>query len=232
MGIITLFTGLVVLLTGIFVASNPGSTFTSVAFVVGLALLLLGFVLAMGYWLGTKHKSKMKHSWVLVDAVVAILIAAFILSSSPVLEISIQYVLGMWCLYSGVMRIVAGTNINFREKKINFIAAVGTGFFLALIGTFAFTSSYFGIFSVNEIVGIFIIMQGISVIELGINNPHTRRNYEGKNSKVLDIDDVEDVESILEFDENIFSEDQFESVLVVREEVKAELVGQEQEKND
>ena len=175
MGIITLFIGLVVILSGIFAVANTGSTFAEIAFVIGITLVLLGAVLSVGYFVGRKKRTRGKHTWVMVDGSMSVFLGILILVNLINVENVIPYVLGMWVIYSGMLRIVAATSIEIGVKKLNFIAAMGTGVLLLVVGLLSFFNPIIVIFSTMELIGMFLIVQGIAAVELGINSPHSRK---------------------------------------------------------
>ncbi len=175
MGIITLFTGMLVILSGIFAIANTGGTFASIAFVIGSTLVFLGVIMFTGYFMGRKRRTKGKHTWVLVDGIMGIFLGSLILGNLINAEIVIPYVLGVWVIYSGILRIVAATGINIEVKKVNFAATMGIGILLVFVGSLAFFNPSMGLLSSMEIIGMFMIVQGIAAVELGINSPHTKR---------------------------------------------------------
>ncbi len=175
MGIITLFTGLLVVLAGIFTIANTGSTVASIAFVIGITIILLGIVMLIGYFVGSRYRTRIKHNWVLVDSIVAILIGAVLLGNLVTAEIVMPYMLAMWVIYSGVQRVVASTNIDLSEKKTNFFAALGIGLLLTVVGGLVFFNPLLNLASQTELIGMLLIVQGIAAVELGINSPHSKK---------------------------------------------------------
>ncbi len=175
MGILTLFAGLLVVLSGVFAIANTGITFSAIAFVVGSALVLLGFILFIGYFVGARYKNRIKHTWVLVDGIMGIFLGVLILSNLLNAEIVIPYVLGIWVIYSGILRVAAATNIDLEGKKTNFFAAMGIGILLTAVGSLAFFNPILGLASTAELIGMFLIAQGIAAVELGINSPHSKK---------------------------------------------------------
>ncbi len=175
MGIITLFTGLLVILAGIFTIANTGSTVASIAFILGITVILLGIVMLIGYFIGSRYRTRIKHNWVLVDSIVAIIIGVVLLGNLVTAEIVVPYLLAMWVIYSGIQRVVAATHIDLSEKKTNFIAALGIGLLLTVVGCLSFFNPLLSLASQTELIGMFLIVQGIAAVELGINSPHSKK---------------------------------------------------------
>ena len=52
MRILTIISGIFMVLTGVFCFMNPGQTFLSLAFIVGLVMVINGLIHALAYFIG------------------------------------------------------------------------------------------------------------------------------------------------------------------------------------
>ena len=67
--------------------------------------------------------------------------------------------------------------INKEKKQKNFRVTMITGVLTTLIGLFGFINPLVAWLSTTFLLGFFMVMQGINIIELGINMPHEKKAY-------------------------------------------------------
>ena len=178
MRMLTIIGGALMLLTGIFCFINPGQTFLAIAFVIGLVMVLNGLIHICAYMLGRGWNNKGDNNgWILTDALITLLLGILVLCNQLVADTAIPLVFGMWVLVSGILRIESATHINKDKKISNFRSAMLTGILTSLIGLFGFINPLVEWLSTIILLGIFMVMQGINIIELGINMPHEKKSY-------------------------------------------------------
>ncbi len=178
MRVLTIISGVLMALTGLFCFMNPGQTFLALAFIIGLVMMLNGAIHMLAYVLGRGLNNRGDNNgWILVDAIITFLLGALILGNQLVADTSIHVVFGMWLLVSGVLRLEAATRINFKIKKSNFVVTLLTGIVTTLLGLFGFVNPLVSVVGTIVLLGMFLVMQGINVIELGINMPHEKKSY-------------------------------------------------------
>lgn len=178
MRILTIIGGVLMVLAGAFCLINPGQTFLSMAFVVGLIMVINGLIHAIAYLTGRGlHNKGDNNGWIMTDALITLLLGILILCNQLVADTAIPMVFGMWVLVTGILRIEAATHINKLKKRSNFRAAMITGILTVLIGLFGFINPLVKWLSVIVLLGIFMVMQGINILEMGIHMPHERKSY-------------------------------------------------------
>lgn len=175
---LTIISGLLMLLTGIFCFINPGQTFLAMAFVVGLVMVINGLIHTWAYLLGRGLNNKGDNNgWILTDALITLLLGILVLCNQLVADTSIPMVFGMWVLVSGILRIEAATHINRFKKKINFKTTLITGILTVVVGLFGFINPLVKWLSTVILLGLFMVMQGVNIMELGIHMPHEKKAY-------------------------------------------------------
>ncbi|MCI5536406.1 MAG: DUF308 domain-containing protein [Lentihominibacter sp.] len=178
MRILTIIGGILMVLTGAFCFSSPGQTFLAFAFVVGLVMVLNGTIHAVAYLSGRGlHNKGDNNGWILTDALITLLLGILVLCNQLVADTAIPMVFGMWVLVTGILRIEAATHINKEKKQKNFRVTMITGVLTTLIGLFGFINPLVAWLSTTFLLGFFMVMQGINIIELGINMPHEKKAY-------------------------------------------------------
>ena len=102
MRILTIISGILMVLTGAFCLMNPGQTFLSLAFVVGLIMVLNGLIHALAYFIGRGlHNRGDNNGWILTDALLTLLLGILILCNQLVAGIWLVDVSGGYTSYRG-----------------------------------------------------------------------------------------------------------------------------------
>lgn len=178
MRIWTILSGILMVLTGAFCFMNPGQTFLSLAFVVGIVMVLNGLIHALAYFIGRGFYNKGDNNgWILTDALITLLLGILILCNQLVVDSAIPMVFGIWMLVSGILRVEASTHINKQKKRSNFRITMATGLLTVFVGLFGFINPLVKWMTTAVLLGMFMVMQGINIIELGIHMPHEKKAY-------------------------------------------------------
>lgn len=178
MRILTIVSGILMVLTGVFCFMNPGQTFLSLAFIVGAVMVLNGTIHALAYFIGRGlYNRGDNNGWILTDALITLLLGILILCNQLIVDIAIPLVFGMWMLVSGILRIEAATHINKERKLSNFRVTMITGILTVMVGIFGFINPLVVWMTTAVLLGMFLVMQGINIIELGIHMPHEKKDY-------------------------------------------------------
>ena len=97
-----------------------------------------------------------------------------VLCNQLVADTAIPMVFGIWMLVSGILRVEAATHINKEKKRSNFRVTMATGVLTVLVGIFGFINPLVMWMTTAVLLGMFMVMQGVNIIELGIHMPHER----------------------------------------------------------
>ena len=94
MRIWTIVSGILMVLTGAFCFMNPGQTFLSLAFIVGLVMVINGLIHAMAYFIGRGlHNKGDNNGWILTDALITLILGILILCN----QLVVDYRRYRWC---------------------------------------------------------------------------------------------------------------------------------------
>jgi len=178
MRILTIMSGILMLLTGVFCFINPGQTFLAMAFVVGLVMVINGIIHALAYLIGRGlHNKGDNNGWILTDALITLVLGVLILCNQLVVDAAVNMVFGIWVLTSGILRIEAATHINREKKLTNFRTTLITGVLTVFVAVFGFINPLVAWLTTVGLLGFFLVMQAVNIIELGINMPHEKKAY-------------------------------------------------------
>ena len=178
MRVLTIAGGILMVAGGAFCFINSGQTFPNIAFVVGAIMVINGVIHSLAYFVGRGLNNRSDNNgWILIDGLLTLLLGILILCNQLVVDMAIPMIFGMWVLVSGLLRVEAASRIDREKKTSNFKATLITGIITSLVGIFGFVDPLITFVSLVALLGIFLIMQGINAIELGINMPHEKKSY-------------------------------------------------------
>ena len=178
MRILTIISGILMVLTAAFCFMNPGQTFLVLAFVIGMVMVLNGIIHSLAYFIGRGlHNKGDNNGWILTEALITLILGILILCNQLVVDAAIPMVFGIWVVVSGILRIEASTHINKDKKISNFRITLITGIVTLVVGVLGFINPMMKWLSTAVLLGVFMLIQGINVIELGIDMPHEKKSY-------------------------------------------------------
>lgn len=180
---LTIISGILLILTGVFCFANPGETFLSLAFIIGFSMVVNGVIHAAAYVQGRAGNKKDNNGWIMADAIIAIILGFLVLCNQIVADVAVPLVFGMWTMFSGILRIVSSSQIDRENKKGNFVWTFATGILCVVGGMYAFFNPILAGIAIAILLGALFVLQGISVLELGIHMPHEKKKKEKRNRK-------------------------------------------------
>lgn len=168
MRIITALSGIALVATAVWCFAHTGTTFTAMAFVIGIAMIIQ-FIGGICSYISVRRELQ-KSSWILAEAISTGVLGIIVLSNQLTVEAMIPMFFGMWIMYSGMLRIIAAIHI-ILAKEVSWIWILCLGALAILAGVYSFFNLILlGLGTVTLIAVIFLI-QGANVIALAINMP-------------------------------------------------------------
>ena len=186
MRVFTIISGVLLVLTGLFCFANPGETFLSLAFILGMIMVASSVIQGGAYcWgrAGMQNSLKDNNGWILTEAIITLILGILVLTSQIAADVAIPMVFGMWVMFSGVLRVVTATLIDRSNKRTNFAWTLITGVLCILGGLYAFLNPIIAGLAIAVLLGIMFLLQGISTLELGIHMPHEKKVKKPKTGK-------------------------------------------------
>lgn len=176
MRVLTIASGIIMIAAGAFCFINPGQTFLTMAFVIGTVMVICGLIHVMAYCAARRKLGRGDNNgWIGIDAMLTLLLGILVLANQLTVDSAIPMIFGMWVLISGLLRAEAASRIDRAKKKQNFKSALSTGIITIILGLFGIVNPLVTYVSVVTLLGIFMLIQGINSIELGINMPHENK---------------------------------------------------------
>lgn len=168
MKVFTIIWGILLAIGGFFSLLMPFATFRTVGWVIGIVLLISGFNLITDYFIHRKTKKVSK--WDLLTGVLTIGVALFIFYgyfARTVLDTVVVVIFAIWILGSGIFRIASGLNLK-RSGNKSWVWIMILGIVTLLMGVYGIFNPYIFKFAIGWMIGLFILMQGINMVGLGI----------------------------------------------------------------
>ena len=166
---ITLISGILVALTGMWCFARPGEPFINMAFLFGAAMMLSG-VSNIFTWLA-KLKTGQVSGYLLAEGLMAVIYSIVVLANQLLVDAVIPVFFGMAMISTGMMRIMA----SFRWRRLqdpHWQWFFGFGLATVVMGCAAFTPAIVTSFSIITLLGVCFLLQGINMIVIGIHMRH------------------------------------------------------------
>ena len=148
---------------GICAIVYPETTLISLAWIIGLIVLIDGFCTIMLFAL--EHNFLFGAGWLLLDGVITVVLAVFLLFNNLFTASALPYVFGMWVIISGVQKAI----YSFDLKKIGISGwgwVLAFGILSSAVGIVALTDPVVSTIAISVLVGWMLITYGVSSIIL------------------------------------------------------------------
>lgn len=167
MKVLTIIAGILMMVVGIFCLFTPGLTFLSVSWLIGLMLVLSGVSLVADYLV--LRKTRLVGALDLLMGILSGVLGIVLLVNQPmqlVTEMVAVYLLGVWMLVSGIIRIVEA----IAARKIPGSAWGWTlvlGCLMVALGIYSFFHPVAAMFAIGWLIGFYILLAGVDLVSFG-----------------------------------------------------------------
>lgn len=180
MRILTIFTGILFIITAVWTYANQGVAFIALAFVLGLVMIIGGLVSFFAFF--AKCRGKFHLNYILSDGIIAILLGLIVITNRLVTDIEIPLLFGLAIIFTGTTRIITSFYIGRRRvglRKYVFIL----GLIDICFGMYMMYNA--AVLSVPNITlaAVSFVLQGINILFGGIEMPKGRE-YLNKHAKL------------------------------------------------
>lgn len=168
MKIATILLGVLVIIGGVFALFSPGATFLSLAWLVGIMLLVAGVDSIAAYI--THRKVGDVPIWELVSGILSILAGVLIISNTftrALTTVMLVYAFATWITLTGILRIAAALEV--KKIKGKWLLMMIFGIITIVLGIYSFIHPVFAAITLGYLIGFWVIMQGANLISLGFS---------------------------------------------------------------
>lgn len=164
---LTIISGILLAVAGVAMLFSPGMALFSIGWLVGVLLLVYGISLIANY--AVLHKLGLMDGGDLFLGIVTAVLGVFLLFNQParfLTEMMIVYMLGIWMVVGGILRIVR--SIRMRSVPGSMWGwTLALGILMIVLGVIAFAHPVISLFAVTIIVAMDVLIAGIDLISLG-----------------------------------------------------------------
>lgn len=171
---LTMLFGLILMGVGVFSIAEYGAGFLAVAFVIGIALMLVGFVLCFSYKRLNQETEEAVH-WVLIEGLTSFLLGLIVITGYLNADIAVSSVFGFWIMIAGIRSVVIAYD-SFQHETFKFNIGYALGLVNLIVGLLVFFNQALFSLSVLMLVGACLILQGLNVIKIGTEITYKKPN--------------------------------------------------------
>lgn len=180
-----LVAGIFLIAGGVFAIYVPSSALWSLAWIIGLTLLLEGICsIALYAQIGWRIPGS---GWYLFDGIVTVILAGFLLLNQVVTVSVLPPLLGMWIIIMGVERIMRAVDAK-RMGDREWWCILILGILSVCCGIVFFLFPQISTTAIGIAIGIFLILYGCSTILLWIADHRARRFVDQMFPEIREVD--------------------------------------------
>ncbi len=153
--------GAALIVMGVVCIADPDSALSGLSLLLGLAMLFSGLVDIVIF--ATASNVMYGSGWFLLDGILTVILAVFILANRLFTAMTLPYILGMWLVFSGISRFVNSFDLRrFGVRGWGWFTALGI--VLTAAGFVSMMEPLAGAVALAWIVGLLLILQGVGSI--------------------------------------------------------------------
>ena len=172
MRILTVITGMALMLTGIWCFAERGAVFSNIAFILGCAMVFAGVLSILIYFFAPGKQTGF--GWFLAEGIITLILGGVVLSNQLATDSMVPFFFGMWVLFCGVMRAVASLHL-IMVKNNSWIVNLALGLISMVAGGYAFFNQIAAGITVIILTGVYFLIQGVNVLVYGVFIPGKKR---------------------------------------------------------
>ena len=184
MRLLAMISSAIMVIVGTFCVANSTAAFTSVAFVVGIALLIMG-ILELVVFRNVGYEENMITKTYVVQAVISAFLGVMFLSGQVSEDVAVTAIFAMMLMTSGLaadFSINIDITTNSLSEKRTFI--LGTA--MTLLGAYMFFNKSVLNLHVMLLIGIAAILIGIDRFRIGMSLDYNKPEFLSKNEEKLE----------------------------------------------
>lgn len=179
MRILTIFTGILFIITAVWTYANQGVAFIALAFILGLVMIIGGLVSFFAFF--AKCRGKIHLNYILSDGIIAILLGIIVITNRLVTDVEVPLLFGLAIIFTGTTRIITSFYIGRRRvgmrKYVFILGIIDICFGMGMM----YNASVLALPNI-VLVSVSFILQGINILFGGIEMPK-ERSFINKHAK-------------------------------------------------
>lgn len=167
----SIITSIVFLALGIFLFLKPETTISTISYIIGIIILLLGAFSISKYYTN-KNKSNIDFS--LIYGILSIIVGIIIILNPTAIATIITFVLGFWIVINSIIKIQYSLDLKNHDNKAWLITLI-IGLLTLIWGLVLVFNPFGGALDITKLIGLFIIIYSIlDIVECFILNKNIK----------------------------------------------------------
>ena len=184
MRLLAMISSAIMVIVGTFCVANSTAAFTSVAFVVGSALLIMG-VLELIVFRNVEYEENMITKTYVVQAVISTFLGVMFLSGQVSEDVVVTAIFAMVLMTSGLAADFS-INIDIKTNSLSEKRTFVIGTAMVLLGAYMFFNKSVLNLHVMLLIGIAAILIGIDRFRIGMSLDYNKPEFLSKNEEKLE----------------------------------------------
>ena len=184
MRLLAMISSAIMVIVGTFCVANSTAAFTSVAFVVGIALLIMG-ILELVVFRNVGYEENMITKTYVVQAVISAFLGVMFLSGQVSEDVAVTAIFAMMLMTSGLAADFS-INIDIKTNSLSEKRTFILGTAMTLLGAYMFFNKSVLNLHVMLLIGIAAILIGIDRFRIGMSLDYNKPEFLSKNEEKLE----------------------------------------------
>ena len=184
MRLLAMISSAIMVIVGTFCVANSTAAFTSVAFVVGSALLIMG-ILELVVFRNVGYEENMITKTYVVQAVISAFLGVMFLSGQVSEDVAVTAIFAMMLMTSGLAADFS-INIDIKTNSLSEKRTFILGTAMTLLGAYMFFNKSVLNLHVMLLIGIAAILIGIDRFRIGMSLDYNKPEFLSKNEEKLE----------------------------------------------
>ena len=184
MRLLAMISSAIMVIVGTFCVANSTAAFTSVAFVVGIALLIMG-ILELVVFRNVGYEENMITKTYVVQAVISAFLGVMFLSGQVSEDVAVIAIFAMMLMTSGLAADFS-INIDIKTNSLSEKRTFVLGTAMTLLGAYMFFNKSVLNLHVMLLIGIAAILIGIDRFRIGMSLDYNKPEFLSKNEEKLE----------------------------------------------
>lgn len=184
MRLLAMISSAIMVIVGTFCVANSTAAFTSVAFVVGSALLIMG-ILELVVFRNVGYEENMITKTYVVQAVISAFLGVMFLSGQVSEDVAVTPIFAMMLMTSGLAADFS-INIDIKTNSLSEKRTFILGTAMTLLGAYMFFNKSVLNLHVMLLIGIAAILIGIDRFRIGMSLDYNKPEFLSKNEEKLE----------------------------------------------
>ena len=179
--ITSMLSSVIFIAIGIFLFTKPETTISTISYILGIIIILLGSF-SFGKYFQSRAEGN-KFNFNLIYGTLSIIIGLILILNPTALATLIPFVLGFWMVINSAVKIQYSLNLRQYENKV-WIPTFIIGLFTLICGLIMIFNPFEGALLITKMIGLFIIIYSIlDIVEAFLLNKNIK--YIMKNGKII-----------------------------------------------